>query len=287
MSPQTHSQTAAAGSPVASTNSFAALAAPPSPMAGSRQYPVACVMPRVDSSSSGSEMDIAPQATLTPAKPLLPLFKQVKKWKACKSEQRRRKDDPVLLFVPPPLPPPKVTVDTSSEDLSVFDLLNILQRQWFLCRDHLADHVLSAQMNSEGRLFWVKFAPSSLHLLGVGCLARPALSLHPSARGEGQEGAVRFHSGNPRRLLQALGILRSQEECGRREGCARGEEGGEEGPSQGMRGCGSWGLQQPPQPPLFPRLLHPLPSSPLSHPLPFLRYLRPCRLMAPILSPMP
>ncbi|KAH9030354.1 hypothetical protein EDB85DRAFT_1891651 [Lactarius pseudohatsudake] len=44
-------------------------------------------------------------------------------------------------------------------DLSVFDILNIFRRRWFLSRANLLANVISAQKAEDGNLSWVEFSP--------------------------------------------------------------------------------------------------------------------------------
>src|SRR5487761_1736182 len=66
---------------------------------------------------------------------------------------------------------------------SVFKVLNIFRRQWFLNRDHLISKVLSAQKDSLGNVTWVDFDPI-FHT----SLIRRALTLlpplYPTAKGK-------------------------------------------------------------------------------------------------------
>jgi len=48
---------------------------------------------------------------------------------------------------------------TVEDDLSVFDILNIFRRRWFLSRQHLVDSVLSSQKAEDGSFSWVEFTP--------------------------------------------------------------------------------------------------------------------------------
>jgi hypothetical protein len=58
---------------------------------------------------------------------------------------------------------------------SIFDVLNIFRRRWFLNRDHLIANILSAQKDERGKLFWVDFQPQfHTHLV------RRALALLPT-----------------------------------------------------------------------------------------------------------
>jgi predicted Zn-ribbon and HTH transcriptional regulator len=44
-------------------------------------------------------------------------------------------------------------------ELSVFDILNIFRRRWFLSRTALLTHVISAQKAEDGDISWVEFDP--------------------------------------------------------------------------------------------------------------------------------
>jgi hypothetical protein len=58
---------------------------------------------------------------------------------------------------------------------SIFDVLNIFRRRWFLNRDHLIANIHSAQKDERGKLFWVDFQPQfHTHLV------RQALALLPT-----------------------------------------------------------------------------------------------------------
>ena len=72
----------------------------------------------------------------------------------------------------PPTPPPVTRVGTpkggrkiqqalpEDVDLSVFDILNVFRRRWFLSRSHLLSNAISAQKAEDGKITWVEFAPS-------------------------------------------------------------------------------------------------------------------------------
>jgi hypothetical protein len=72
---------------------------------------------------------------------------------------------PTPPVVAPPVPtpsvfaPPTPSPPSQESELSVFDILNIFRRQWFLSRDHILPQVVSAQKTKEGRIFWVELAP--------------------------------------------------------------------------------------------------------------------------------
>ena len=76
---------------------------------------------------------------------------------------------------PAPGPPPPPSVHEMEEDgPSVFDVLNVFRRRWFLNRDHLLANILSAQKDDTGKIFWVDFLPPfHTHLM------RRALALLP------------------------------------------------------------------------------------------------------------
>jgi hypothetical protein len=63
-----------------------------------------------------------------------------------------------------------------SLELSVFDILNIFCRCWFLSVDHLRANALSAQKAESRKIFWIEFAPH-FHSHLVKCAA--ALVPHP------------------------------------------------------------------------------------------------------------
>src|SRR5579863_5323477 len=71
-------------------------------------------------------------------------------------------------------PRPSPEVSPGSAEPSVFDLLNIFRRRWYLHRDHLIANILSATKDNAGRLDWVDFQPPfHTHLV------RKALTLLP------------------------------------------------------------------------------------------------------------
>ena len=53
---------------------------------------------------------------------------------------------------------PKKT-SPKGDDLSVFDILNIFHRHWFLSRDHLLTNVILAQKAEDGKFSWIEFTP--------------------------------------------------------------------------------------------------------------------------------
>ncbi|KAH9011413.1 hypothetical protein EDB83DRAFT_2322196 [Lactarius deliciosus] len=63
----------------------------------------------------------------------------------------------LLVFLPPPSP---LGAPPEDVELSVFDILNIFRRCWFLSRAHLLANAISAQKAEDGKIAWVEFAPS-------------------------------------------------------------------------------------------------------------------------------
>src|SRR5579863_5270100 len=73
----------------------------------------------------------------------------------------------------PPRAPP-VDRPSGSPEPSVFDVLNVFRRRWFLHRDHLVANLLSATKDECGKLDWINFQPPfHTHLV------RKAVSLLP------------------------------------------------------------------------------------------------------------
>ena len=86
---------------------------------------------------------------------------------------------PVVAHTPPPKPKGRVKLPTPSSggvELSVFDILNIFRRRWFLSRSHLLTNVISAQKAEDGNISWVEFS-SPFHAHLVKCAI--ALVPHP------------------------------------------------------------------------------------------------------------
>src|SRR6267142_2403018 len=86
---------------------------------------------------------------------------------------------------PPALgPPPPPSVREMEEDgPSVFDVLNVFRRRWFLNRDHLLANILSAQKDDAGNIFWVDFLPPfHTHLVQWAIALLPPLC--PMAKGK-------------------------------------------------------------------------------------------------------
>jgi hypothetical protein len=67
--------------------------------------------------------------------------------------------DPLPCYFPPGVKLPKKVALSKHTELSVFDILNIFQRRWFLSASHLRAQALSAQKADNGKIFWVKFSP--------------------------------------------------------------------------------------------------------------------------------
>src|ERR1700722_2115191 len=70
-------------------------------------------------------------------------------------------------------PPEKV-------ELSVFDILNIFRRRWFLSRTDLLTHVISAQKAEDGNISWVEFTPqyhSHLVKCAIALVPHPVLTV--------------------------------------------------------------------------------------------------------------
>jgi hypothetical protein len=69
-------------------------------------------------------------------------------------------------------PPPSGVEEADSP--SIFNILNIFRRRWFLNRDHLIANILLAQKDEHGKISWVDFQPMfHTHLV------RRALALLP------------------------------------------------------------------------------------------------------------
>ena len=89
-----------------------------------------------------------------------------------------QRSKPVVAHTPPPKPkgvkPP--TPSSGGVELSVFDILNIFRRRWFLSRSHLLTNVISAQKAEDGNISWVEFS-SPFHAHLVKCAI--ALVPHP------------------------------------------------------------------------------------------------------------
>jgi len=91
---------------------------------------------------------------------------------------------------PAPGPPPPPSVREMEEDgPSVFDVLNVFRRRWFLNRDHLLANILSAQKDDAGHIIWVDFLPPfHTHLvrwaLALLCKAPKSLRLDLSNSGK-------------------------------------------------------------------------------------------------------
>jgi hypothetical protein len=86
----------------------------------------------------------------------------------------------------PPIPgadrPPPSGVEEADAP-SVFDVLNIFRRRWFLHRDHLIANILSAQKDERSKISWVDFQPAfHTHLVRRALALLPALC--PVAKGK-------------------------------------------------------------------------------------------------------
>ena len=86
----------------------------------------------------------------------------------------------------PPIPsadrPPPSGVEEADAP-SIFDVLNIFRRRWFLNRDHLIANILSAQKDERGKISWVDFQPPfHTHLVRRALALLPALC--PVAKGK-------------------------------------------------------------------------------------------------------
>src|SRR5487761_1837308 len=102
---------------------------------------------------------------------------------------------------------------------SVFEVLNIFRRQWFLNRDHLISKVVSAQKDNRGNVTWVDFNP-----LFHTSLVRRALTLLPPLCPVAKGKRVMFVF-----LLEILtgkeGVLRPQWALAGSTGARRGQAG--------------------------------------------------------------
>ena len=88
-------------------------------------------------------------------------------------------EDTSMATIPPPKPKggskPR-RAPPGDIELSVFDILNIFRRRWFLSRDHLLANAISAQKAEDGNISWVEFTPQ-YHSHLVKCAV--ALVPHP------------------------------------------------------------------------------------------------------------
>ena len=87
--------------------------------------------------------------------------------------------DATMADIPPQKPKGRVKPSPASPggvELSVFDILNIFRRRWFLSRSHLLTNIISAQKAEDGNIFWVEFLPP-FHAHLVKCAI--ALVPHP------------------------------------------------------------------------------------------------------------
>src|SRR6266850_6723933 len=143
-----------------------------------------------------------PQPVLVRAPPLSPpallLAKRPKKARKLSSPLALSPAPPVAapsLEVPPlPLKNGNKQADKSTWDRgvagvvlddgpSIFDILNVFRRQWFLHRDHLLANILSAQKDDAGNIVWVDFLPPfHTHLVRRAFALLPPLC--PEAKGK-------------------------------------------------------------------------------------------------------
>jgi len=88
-------------------------------------------------------------------------------------------EDTIMATIPPQKPKggarPKQSPPGDVE-LSVFDILNIFRRRWFLSKAHLLANAISAQKAEDGNISWVEFTPQ-FHSHLVKCAV--ALVPHP------------------------------------------------------------------------------------------------------------
>jgi hypothetical protein len=78
--------------------------------------------------------------------------------------------------------PPPLGVEEANSP-SVFEILNIFRRRWFLNRDHLIANILSAQKDERGKISWVDFQPMfHTHLVRRAVALLPPLC--PIAKGK-------------------------------------------------------------------------------------------------------
>ena len=97
--------------------------------------------------------------------------------------------DTVMAHTPAQKPKGQVKPSTTSSggvELSVFDILNIFHRRWFLLRSHLLTNVISAQKAEDRNISWVEFLPPyHAHLVKHYCACAS-----PCAHGQGEKGDV-------------------------------------------------------------------------------------------------
>jgi len=86
-----------------------------------------------------------------------------------------------LFPLPPPLGTGLLPYRTSMlmsllSDPSVFDILNLFHRQWFLSRDWLVSNVASAQRTDGSSIDWVEFPPAAhTHLMQCAIKLAPSV----------------------------------------------------------------------------------------------------------------
>ena len=86
--------------------------------------------------------------------------------------------DTVMANTPAQKPKGRVKPLTASSselvELSVFDILNIFRRCWFLSRSHLLANAISAQKAEDGKISWVEFSsPYHAHLVKCAIVLMP------------------------------------------------------------------------------------------------------------------
>src|SRR5579863_8240285 len=80
-------------------------------------------------------------------------------------------------------PGPSSEVSLGPAEPSVFDVLNIFRRRWYIHRDHLIANILSATRDNYGQLDWVDFQPPfHTHLVRKAVSLLPPLC--PAAKGK-------------------------------------------------------------------------------------------------------
>ena len=123
------------------------------------------MVPRTPSRAS-TPSQVVPPSKVVPPHPMSP--------PAAPPAKRQKSGTPRAPSVDPP---------SGSPEPSVFDVLNVFRRRWFLHRDHLIANVLSATKDDSGRLDWVDFQPSfHTHLVHKAVSLLPPLC--PVAKGK-------------------------------------------------------------------------------------------------------
>jgi hypothetical protein len=157
----------------------------------------------------------------------------------------------------PPLFPPgkklaKKKALPGTSDLSVFDILNIFRRRWFLSADHLRAQALSAQKAEDGKIFWVEFSPQfHAHLVkcAVALVPRPISKVKKVMfgfilellNGEGPHAFFDLTKGDRRATAaqkEKKRLARKRNRASRRERRRLAEEAVEGRPQRQCAGCG-------------------------------------------------